>query len=265
MYFDLKFFRLSPKNIKLPCGDDITIPLFNALQEAYIVQEFYKLNFQHQDGKAFVDLTDMKNALILYNLIEFITGKLEKHWTSNDIQTIILAINIEIITPIAQFYEDPSIKKFLGVKEKNELTPTPEKTIFDNFKLLHIITTVMSKINIPTGYEKFFGLRFFLLAQKAIETQEENEKIKWIPYLSETGRIANCYTDWKKSEKPYSSVYDKHREMLGMETMSTADGISGIFQLIDQAEKAGENITNKEYLELKRKQYMEQSKKQAEN
>ncbi|MDD5589496.1 MAG: hypothetical protein PHP92_05550 [Candidatus Nanoarchaeia archaeon] len=264
-YSDIKYYKpFSAKEIKLS-GSIAYIPIIDIFQEAEIIDLTIEDTLQNisVDILKNKDMIEKIYRVIFIPSIKIITNQDKKSvilrtiedlklLSQEDILTLYYTIYMEYTYSMMIFFHDEKVKEYLarGCKfESSEMAKTPD----DDFIFTKLVVNVLSHINIPEKWLDKFSLKSFILIQRAINDNQETDRFALIPYLSETGKVANYGMDWRKAnEKPYENIIDNYNKRMGIkQNFKSGDGLFGIMQIIKNVEQ----ISVDEYLEQKRKEY----------
>jgi hypothetical protein len=255
VYNDLKYIRYLPTFIHLPnFGSSVVIPLLTAFQEAAIIEMMFKIS------STTLDLKDPKTSAYFLLILSVCEIQYNEKWTAEDLLAIYIGINNEIIKPFLEFQSDQDVKKLLGDPGKQ----SNDESKYSKFSLIQLATTVLSRLNLPPSYEKYFGLRACIIANKILNDMDDASRVHWIPLLAEVGNMANCYVDRKKA-KPFDHIIKDYNKRMGIKACKVSSGLAGIMGIISEVESSGQSMSNKEYIEQMRSKYKDQSNNAKNN
>jgi hypothetical protein len=260
VYDDIKYFnssRLPP----LILNDILSVHIhpLSLLDEIEIFNLFQKLNIQNIDIEN--DLKNKEKAQIIIQMCSLLIRDraIEKDLKPDEELKCFEYIITNIVKPIIDFFADADVKAILE-DNSNKSDKTDNKSPYNVFGLINLITNVLSRLSIPSNMEERLGLRFFLLAYKFLELKTDSDLLKLVPLLSETGCISNSYMNWKNRPPAWQEVFNnynrkyKFQEVMNEVKSMAASGIASIMAIVNEVEKCGKSMSNAEYTAIRMKE-----------
>jgi hypothetical protein len=238
-FSDIKYMRIEDIPIILPKSEQlIYIPPLDAFKEAFIIEQSKKIIAQPLEDPQKEKTRKLINSQIMITVIRTAIGIEVSNGIKEikDIEFLFNFIISHILKTLSEFDNDVNIHNYMKTKQKGGSNIKKDY----NMEFISMILYVQSRISMPEQYAKYCGIRFYLLAYRYLMEQDEVQRISWIPFLFETGLLANCYTDHKKRNSIFETIQNNYHNK---------------YRYDEQIEEIKE-MTCEEYIKLKEEEYL---------
>jgi hypothetical protein len=164
----------------------------NVLQDIQILYYFDELKIVPLEGRYIFSPTDSTKQILfrLSSIIIDISEKTFNHLKSSEYENLVKIIDLDYISKIKMFFENPIVKKFLEVEEKPEELKEKEIELenedYKYFEFWNMIFLLIYHLNIPDSLLSVINLNYVIWLLKKIDIEKNKEKMDLLRIISST-------------------------------------------------------------------------------